>query len=139
MSENDTRTTVDELYGAYRRHDVERFAALLHDNIDWVIHGPIDVFPFAGLRRGRTAVLQAIADITRLYALESHRPEVVIVEGDRAAVMADVGFRQIASGRVIRFRVANYLRIEDGRLIEFREFADSFDQVEQAIGHTVDI
>ena len=139
MSENDTRATVDELFGAYRGHDVERFAALLHDDIDWVIYGPIYVFPFAGLRRGRAAVLQAVANISQLYTLENHTPEVVIVEGDCAAVMADVGFRQIASGRVIRFRVANFLRIEYGRLIEFREFADSFDQVEQAIGHTVDI
>jgi ketosteroid isomerase-like protein len=139
VSENATRTTVDKLYDAYRRRDVDSFAALLHDDIDWVIYGPIDVFPFAGQRRGRAAVLQAIAELSSRYSLESHNPEMQIVEGDRAAVMADVGFKQLASGRILRFRVANFLRIQDGQLIEFREFADSFDLVEQAIGHAVEI
>lgn len=137
MVEHDTRATVDELYSAYGRRDLDRIAGLLHDDIDWVIYGPIDVFPFAGLRRGRTSVLQAMAEMAKVYALEQHQAEVKIVDGDRAAVMADVGFRQIASGRLLRFRVANFLRIEGGRLIEFREFADSFDLVEQAIGHAV--
>lgn len=137
VSENATRATVDELYDAYRRRDVERFAALLHDDIDWIIYGPIDVFPFVGLRRGRAAVLQAVAGIAEGYSLESHVPEVTIVDGDRAAVMSDVSFRQRATGRTLRFRVANFMRIKDGKLIEFREFADSFDQVEQALGHAV--
>lgn len=137
MSENTTRATVNELYDAYRRRDFEHVAGMLHADIDWVIYGPIDVFPFAGLRRGRAAVLQALAGIAEAYSLESHVPEVTIVNGDRAAVMSDVGFRQRATGRTLRFRVANFLRIEDGQLIEFREFADSFDQVEQALGHAV--
>ena len=139
MSEIATRATVDELYNAYGQRDLERFAALLHENIDWVIYGPIEVFPFVGLRRGRKAVLQAIAELGDVYQLESHRREITIVEGDRSAVMADVGFKQLASGRMLRFRVANFLRISDGKLLEFREFADSFDQVEQAIGHAVEV
>jgi ketosteroid isomerase-like protein len=39
----------------------------------------------------------------------------------------------------LRFRVANFLRIQDEKLIEFREFADSFDQVEQALGRVVEL
>jgi ketosteroid isomerase-like protein len=34
----------------------------------------------------------------------------------------------------LRFRVANFLRFQDGRVIEFREFSNSFDVVEQALG-----
>ena len=135
----ETRAAVDALYRAYTGHDFESFADMLHEDIDWVIHGPIDVVPFAGLRRGRAAVLQAIGGIVESYGLERHTIEVLLVAGDRAALMADVSFRQRATGRTLRFRVANFLRIKDGRLIEFREFADSFDQVEQAVGHTVAI
>jgi ketosteroid isomerase-like protein len=35
---------------------------------------------------------------------------------------------------VLRLRVANFLRLAGGRLIELREFIDSFDAVEQARG-----
>ncbi|HLF24124.1 MAG TPA: nuclear transport factor 2 family protein [Burkholderiales bacterium] len=128
-----------ELYDAYQRRDFERIAAMLHEDIDWVIYSPIDVFPFAGLRRGREAVLQALAAIGEVYLLESYQPEVIVVDGDRAAVMSDVSFKQRATGRTLRFRLANFLRIKDGKLIEFREFADSFDLVEQALGHAVEV
>ena len=136
-SEMETRAAVDALYRAYTGHDFNRFADMLHEDIDWMIHGPVDIFPFAGLRRGRAAVLQAIGGIVESYALERHAIEVLLVNGDRAALMADVSFKQRATGRTLRFRVANFLRISNGQLIEFREFADSFDQVEQAVGHLV--
>jgi ketosteroid isomerase-like protein len=139
VSDLGTRAAVRDIYSAYARGDVERVALLLHEDIDWIIYGPVTVFPFAGVRRGRAAVIDAMASIGASYQLESHKIEQTIIDGDRAAVLADLGFTQRATGRSLRFRVANFLRIDDGRLIEFREFADSFDLVEQAIGHTVDI
>ena len=139
MVEDATRATVRELYDAYGRRDFERVAALIHDDIDWVIYGPVGVFPFAGPRRGRAAVLQAMAGIAERYALESYTPEIMIVDGDRAAVMSDVSFKQRATDRMLRFRVANFLRLQDGKLIEFREFANTFDVVEQALGREVQL
>lgn len=139
MSDLGTRAAVKDIYGAYTRRDNERVALLLHENIDWIIYGPVTVFPFAGVRRGRAAVLEAMAGIAEVFQLESHKIEQTIIDGDRAAILADVGFKQRATGRSLRFRVANFLRFDDGRLIEFREFADSFDLVEQALGHTVEI
>jgi ketosteroid isomerase-like protein len=139
VSESETRAFIATLFDSYRRRDLEGFAALIHEDIDWIIHGPIEVFPFAGLRRGRQAVLQALAMMSLSYSLDSYESDFVIVEGNRAAIMADVGLTQLSSGRLLRFRAANFLRISDGRLIEFREFADSFDQVEQALGRIVEL
>jgi ketosteroid isomerase-like protein len=134
VGEGDTRTIVRELYDAYGRRDFERVAALIHDDIDWVIYAPMSVFPFAGPRRGRAAVLAAMADIATTFALESYKPEIMIVDGERAALLSDVSYRQRATNRILRLRIANFLRLQDGRLIEFREFIDSFDAVEQALG-----
>ncbi len=53
VSEGETREILAALFNAYRRRDFDGFVALLHDDIDWIIHGPIEVFSFAGLRRGR--------------------------------------------------------------------------------------
>ncbi len=134
MSQGGTRDTVRELYDAYARRDFERVAAFMHDDIDWVIYAPVSIFPFAGSRHGRAAVLQAMAGIAAAYVLESYKAEVMVVEGDRAAVISDVSFTQRTTDRMLRFRVANFLRFQDGRLIEFREFTNSFDVVEQALG-----
>lgn len=139
MNQGGTRDTVRELYDAYARRDFERVAAFIHDDIDWVIFAPVSIFPFAGPRHGRAAVLQAMAGIAAAYALESYKQEIMIVDGERAAVMSDVSFTQRATNRTIRFRVANFLRFQDGRLIEFREFSNSFDVVEQALGRELQL
>ena len=139
MSQAGTRETVREMYDAYARRDFERIAASIHDDIDWVIYGPVSVFPFAGPRHGRAAVLEAMAGIAKAYSLESYKLEILIVDGDRAAVMSDVSFIQRATNRTLRFRVANFLRYQDGKLIEFREFTNSFDVVEQALGRELEL
>ena len=139
MSEDDTRAIVKELYDAYGRRDFERVAALIHDDVDWVIYAPMSVFPFAGPRRGRAAVLEAMADIAKAFVLESYTPQITIVDGARAALMSDAGYRQRSTNRVLRLRIANFLRFQHGRLIEFREFIDSYDAVEQALGRELQL
>jgi ketosteroid isomerase-like protein len=139
LPDGDTRATVRELYDAYARRDFERVAALIHDDIDWVMYAPVAVFTFAGPRRGRKAVLEAMGGIAARFVIERYQPEVIIVEGERAAVMSDVTFKQRATERILRFRAANFLRFQDGQVIEFREFIDTFDVVEQALGHELRI
>lgn len=131
---SDTRAAVEEIYDAYGRRDFEHVGRLLHPDIDWVIYSPVTVFPFAGPRHGPAAVLKVMAEIAQSYDIASYKREVVIVDGDRAAVMSDVGFLQRTTRRSLRFRIANFLRFQDGLLIEFREFANTFDVVEQALG-----
>lgn len=125
------------MYDAYARRDFDRVAAIIHDDIDWVIYGPVEVFPFAGAQKGRTAVLKALGGIAERFDLQRYEPEIVIADGDRAAVMSNVSFVQRSSGRTMRFRLANFLRFKDGKLIEFREFANTFDMVQQVLGHAL--
>jgi ketosteroid isomerase-like protein len=94
----------------------------------------MQVFAFAGHRHGKAAVLEALGGIARDYLLESYLPQATVVDGDWAAVMSDVTFRQRATGRILRFHIADFLRFRDGRVVEFREFTNTFDVVEQALG-----
>jgi ketosteroid isomerase-like protein len=139
MVEPSTRAVVEELYAAYSRKDFDRVASLIHDDIDWAIYGPMQVFPFAGARQGKAAVLEALGSMAKDYQLERYQPKIVIVEGDRAAIMSEVAFRQRTTDRILSFQVANFLRLSEGRVIEFREFANSFDLVEQALGHFIQV
>ena len=139
MTDEATRALVRELYDAYARGDGERFAPLIADDIDWIIHGPVQVFPFVGPRRGKQDVLATLASIAKDYALERYEPDIIIVENDRAAVSSNVAFVQRTTGRTLSFRNANFLRFQGGRVVEFREFFDTFDAVEQALGHWLDV
>jgi ketosteroid isomerase-like protein len=139
VTESETRAAVREFYDAYAQRDFGRVAAILHEDIDWIIYAPVTLFPFAGPRHGRTAALEALAGIARDYALQSYKPELIIVEGERAAIIADVHYIQRATDRTLVFQVANFLRFRGGRLIEFREFSNTFDVVEQALGRELDL
>lgn len=130
----DTRTLVRDLYAAYARRDFGTFTALIHDDIDWVIYAPVHLFPFAGPRRGRDAVLEALGEIAGQYRVERYEPVSVIVEGDRAAVMSDATFVQQSSERTLRFYLVDFLHFRDGKIVEFREFMNTFDVAEQALG-----
>ena len=90
-------------------------------------------------RRGRAAVLQAMGGIAEQYLLEIYKPEIMIVDGERAAVMSDISFKQRTTNHTLRFRVANFPRLQDGEVIEFREFANTFDVVEQALGRELQL
>jgi ketosteroid isomerase-like protein len=139
VNERSTRAIVEDIYASYARRDFDRVAALIHEDVDWIIYGPMQIFPFVGARRGKTAVLEALGAIAKDYQLERYETKVIIVDGDRAAVMSDVAFRQRTSDRVLSIHLANFLRLRDGKLIEFREFANTFDLVEQALGRTIDV
>jgi ketosteroid isomerase-like protein len=139
VSEQSTRAAVSDLYAAYARGDADRVAQLIDDDVDWIIYGPMQIFPFAGHRRGKVAALEALAAIAKEYVLEDYTPKMMIVDGDHAAVMSDVAFTQRSTERTLRFHIANFLRFRDGRIVEFREFANTFDLVEQAIGRTLSI
>ena len=56
------------------------------------------------------------------------------MEGDRAAVLSRTSFVQRATGRTLSLRLVNFIRVQDGKIIEFREFSDTFDAVEQTVG-----
>lgn len=139
VAETVTYDTVRGLYAAYAAGDLDRLGTLLHADIDWVLYAPIALFPFAGPRKGRTAVLQVVREIGRSFAIAFHTIEVLLVDGDRAAIIADLSFKQQATGRMLRFRVANFLRFQDGQVIEFREFSNTFDVVEQTLGREIDL
>lgn len=131
MDTEATRAAVRVLYDAYSQRDFDRVAELIHDDIDWIIYGPVQIFPFEGQHQGKAEVLAVLGDIAKNFLLERYVPEIVVVEGDRAAVMSNVAFVQRETGRTLSFRIADVLRLRDGKVIEFREFAETFDLVER--------
>jgi ketosteroid isomerase-like protein len=129
-----TRALVHRIYDAYSRGDASVFVDVIHPDIDWVIHGPIEIFPFAGPRKGKEAVVSALQSIAHLYELKRYVPEIVVVDGEQVAQLSNVAFLQRVTGRVLTFKIVDFLRFEQGLLVEFRELMDSFDVTQQALG-----
>ena len=134
MDTEATRTALDALLAAFAAGDNDRLAALYDDDVDWLFHCPISVFPFAGRRRGKAEVFKAFALFYRDYKLVGYDVLRMLVDGEHAAIMSDVHSVQRATGRTMRSQIAGFHRFRDGKLVEYRGFTDSFDAVEQILG-----
>lgn len=137
VSDSPARVVVLAIQDAFRNADYARMAALYDDDIDWLFHGPVSVFPEIGHRRGKAAVFRAFERMNTLYHFERHVTDHLIAEGNWAAGISGVTMIQRATGRTIQSRVANFHRVRNGRLVLYRGFNDSFDAVEQVLGRII--
>jgi ketosteroid isomerase-like protein len=107
---------------------------MLADDVEWTVFGPIDYFPIFGHRRGKDDVIEAmcrqIADYLHIQRCDFER---MLFDGDSAASLVRMTAEHIPSGRVLSFRLAQFIRFRDGKLIEMRAILDSFDIVEQVV------
>ena len=131
------RAVIRDIQDAFRKNDYVRIAARFHDDIDWVFHGPLSIFPEVGSRRGKIAVFQTFSALNELYRFERHVTDHLIAEGDSAAGMAEVGLVQRNTGRTITCRIASFFRVKDGLVTHYRGFTDSFDVAEQVLGKVI--
>jgi hypothetical protein len=52
-------------------------------------------------------------------------------------MLTRISARRPKDGRVISYRVANFFRFVDGKIIENLSLLDSFDAAEQVVGHSL--
>lgn len=128
------RAVITQIQDAFRKSDYERLAALYHDDIDWIFHGPTSIFPDIGHRRGKTEVFKTMAALNALYRFEQFDTEQLIAEGNSAASIARVRMVQRSTSRIIQCKIASFHRVRDGQVAEYRGFTDSFDAAEQVLG-----
>ena len=87
----------------------EDLETLIDEDVDWAIHGPIDMFPFLGARRGREAVVDVIRQIADNVRVHRFERETIMLGVDfgvlDAALFADrAGFEQADQPAARAFR-----------------------------------
>lgn len=134
-----THSTVEAFCQAYTERDHSRLAAFLADDIEWQMDGPVGIFPFCGHRRGKAAVLDFFIRLKpAVFASKRMDIEDIVVEGNRAATFAKLTAEHRETGRVIVFHAAHFFTFRDGRVVSMHCLADTFDAVEQVVGHRID-
>jgi ketosteroid isomerase-like protein len=125
------------LHRAINERQPEDLAALIDDNVEWAIFGPIDMFPFLGSRRGKAAVLEVckqIADNVRVHRFER---ESVMLGVESGASMMRYTLTALDSNTPISLRLAQFAQFKGGALTSMRVVIDTFDLVEQTLGHAI--
>lgn len=134
------RPVVEAFFEAYAARDCAKTAAFLHDDVVWTISGPVDVLPFCGTHRGKADVLDLIGrQVPAVLKVFGFVPDHILIDGDQVAMLCRLSARRATDNRVISYRVANFFRFRDGKVIENLSLLDSFDAVEQVLGHPLPV
>jgi ketosteroid isomerase-like protein len=125
------------LHRAINERQHEDLAALLDDDVEWAIYGPIDMFPFLGARQGKSAVLEVIRQIADNIRVHRFDRETIMLGVDSAASMLRYSLTLLDSNKPISLRVAHFAQFKAGKLASIRVLVDTFDLVEQALGRHI--
>ncbi len=125
------------LHRAINERQPQDLEALIDDDVDWAIYGPIDMFPFLGARRGKEAVLEVIRQIADNIRIHRFDRETVMLGVDSAASMLRYSLTLLDSSKPISMRLAHFAQFKAGRLSSIRVLVDTFDLVEQALGRPI--
>jgi ketosteroid isomerase-like protein len=95
------------------------------------------MFPFLGARRGKEAVLDVVKQIAENFRVHRFDRETVLLGVDSAASMLRYSLTSLESNKPISLRLAHFAQFKAGRLKSIRVILDTFDLVEQALGHSI--
>ena len=127
------------LHRAINERQTEDLEAVIDDDVDWAIYGPIDMFPFFGARRGKPAVLDVIRQIADNVRVHRFDRESIMLGVDSASSMMRYSLTALDSNKPISLRVAHFAQFRAGRLLSIRVLIDTFDLVEQALGRPINL
>ncbi len=133
------RKRLAAIYTAYAENRVEEVAAAFDDDAEFISYVPVDLFPYLGRRKGKAEVLGTMHAVREEFEFLVYRPVFIVAEDDKAAGLVEVRLRQRATGRVINIMLGHFIRFRQGRIVEFREFTDSYDAAQQVLGREMEI
>ena len=125
------------LHRAINERQSDDLEALIDDDVDWAIYGPIDMFPFFGARRGKAAVLEVIKRIADNVRVHRFDRESIMLGADSASSMMRYSLTALDTNKPISLRLAQFAQFKAGRLASVRVLVDTFDLVEQALGRPI--
>jgi ketosteroid isomerase-like protein len=125
------------LHRAINERHTEDLEALIDEDVDWAVYGPIDMFPFFGARRGKEAVLDVVRRLADNFRVHRFEREKVMLGVDSAASMLRYSLTALDSNKPISLRLAHFAQFKDGKLSSIRVLVDTFDLVEQVLGRDI--
>ena len=138
MSEQ-LRKRLYDLYAAYAEGRIDEVLRDYDDSVVLTSYAPVDIFPYLGRKQGKAAVAETMKAVHAAFEYLSYQPVFMVTEQEDAAVIVLARLRQRATGRTIQLFVADFIRFQNGRIVELRQFMDSFDAVQQVLGREISV
>jgi len=139
MLDQTLRTRLYELYAAYAEGRIDDALTSFGDEVTMISYAPVDVFPYLGRKQGKAAIAATMRSAHSEFEYLGYTPVFMVTEKETAAAIVLARLRQRTTGRIIQLFVADFFRLESDRIVELREFMDSFDAVQQVLGREIEL
>ena len=125
MIEQENVQSVQSVYAAFGRGDIQAVLEALTDDVEWVLPGPPAVLPFAGGRSGREQVSQFFVVLAETLTFEQFEPREFIAQGDKVVVLGRSRDRMKATGRVVENEWAAVFTLRAGKIARYQVYEDT--------------
>lgn len=116
------RALVQQAYDDFASGDVDAFLAILDPEVTWT---DAEGYPYAGTYVGPDALLEGlIARIGAEWVDYVVVPDLFVADGDRVVVIGTYRGTYTATGRSVEAPFAHVWQLEDGKVVDFRQFTD---------------
>lgn len=133
------RARIYDLYAAYGKGQLDFVLDSFDANAEFISCAPINLFPYLGRQQGKAAIESTMKKAHAQFEHVRYQPIFLVVEEDSAAIIIMARLHECSSSRNITLLVAHFVRFRDGRVVELREFMDTFDAVQQILGREIQL
>lgn len=134
MAEELNRQRVLNFLTAFYGGDSAAALKCCDEDILCMVYMPVELFPYLGERRGKTAVAELLEVHEARFSGRRFDVKLMVADRNHAAVILDVAFTKRADGRVIQLTLGTFFTVRRGRITEMRTFMDTVDAIEQLSG-----
>ena len=122
---NDNVETVQKIYDAFSRADVDAILAVLTEDVDWASQASSRLAPWYGARRGRAEIAQFFADLAG--AIDVTEFTVLAIGANKTDVMAVIrfGITSKETGNNGAMDLHHWWRFRDGKVYLYRGTEDT--------------
>jgi ketosteroid isomerase-like protein len=126
MQENQNTKTVQDIYAAFGKGDIASVLAAMDEQIVWKpVMGAASYVPTAGERRGKAAVGEFFRILGDTVAFQEFQPQEFIAQGDTVVALGRYTGASKAGGPQFSGQWAMVFGFRNGKIVEFREYADT--------------
>jgi hypothetical protein len=126
MQEGQNTKTIQDMYAAFGRGDIQAVLALASEDIVWKpVHGAASYVPTAGERRGKAAVADFFKTLAESIDFQEFQPKQFVAQGDTVVVLGSYTATAKSTGRQFRSEWTMVFTLKNAKVVEFREYADS--------------
>ncbi|MBI5323207.1 nuclear transport factor 2 family protein [Bradyrhizobium sp.] len=121
------------LHRAINERQFAEIEPLIDEDVDWTIHGPVELFPYFGSRRGKAAVLEVIRQIADRVRVHRFDREQIMLGREAASSLLRYSLTVLDTNKPVRVRLAHFAQFREGRLSSMRILIDSYELAEQTV------